>query len=97
MFKLIGFALAVGTLLFGYTMARQFVRARLRYVDALHTLRAPLVAGIGAALVAILPFTLIPLPFFTAGTAMLFGLAVGVGVRAGSRDVRGNAGYIEGR
>lgn len=96
MFTIIGFGLAVASLLFGYTTARQFVRARLRYVDALHSLRAPLVAGFGAALVALFPFTLIPLPFFGVGTAVLFGFSVGVGVRAGSKDVRGAAGYIEG-
>src|SRR5579864_6655636 len=96
MFRFIGFALAASALLFGYTSARQFVRARLRYVNALHSMRFPLLAGFGAALVALLPFTLIPLPFFTAGTAMLFGLSVGVGVWAGSRDVQRSTGYIEG-
>jgi hypothetical protein len=96
MFAIIGFALAAAALMFGYTTARQFVRVRLRYVNALHSLRAPLVAGLGAGLVALLPFTLIPLPFFSAGTAILFGLSVGVGVRAGSRDVQRASGYIEG-
>ena len=96
MFAIIGFGLAFASLLFGYTTARQFVRARLRYVDALHSLSAPIVAGFGAALIALFPFTLIPLPFFSAGTAILFGVSVGVGVRAGSKDVRGATGYIEG-
>ena len=96
MLTLIGFGLAAASLLFGYTTARQFVRARLRYVDALHSMRAPLIAGFGAAIVALLPFSLIPLPFFGAGTAMFFGLSVGVGVRAGSKDVRAASGYIEG-
>ena len=96
MFAFIGFGLAAASLLFGYTTARQFVRARLRYVDALHSMRAPLVAGAAAAIVALFPFSLIPLPFFGVGTAVLFGLSVGVGVRAGSKDVRGATGYIEG-
>jgi hypothetical protein len=96
MVGLIGFALFVTSLLFGYTTARRFVRARLRYVDAIRSLRAPIVAGLGAAAVAMLPFAMIPLPFFTVGTAALFGLSVGVGVRAGAKDIRSSAGYIEG-
>ena len=96
MFPVIGFALFAASLVFGYTTARRFVRARLRYVDSVRSLRAPILAGIGAAVVAVLPFALIPLPFFTVGTAALFGLSVGVGVRAGARDIHGTAGYIEG-
>ena len=96
MFPLVGFALFVASLLFGYTTARRFVRARLRYVDAIRSLRAPILAGLGAAVVAMLPFALIPLPFFTAGTAALFGLSVGAGVRAGAKDISRATGYIEG-
>jgi hypothetical protein len=94
-FGLIGFALAATSLLFGYTAARNFVRARLRYVDAIRGMGAPLVAGIGAALVASLPFGMIPLPFFGVGTAALFGVSVAVGVRAGAKDVS-RTSYIEG-
>jgi hypothetical protein len=96
MWGLIGFALFVASLVFGYTTARRFVRARLRYVDAIRGLRAPVIAGLGAGVVALLPCALIPLPFFGVGTAALFGLSVGVGVRAGAKDVAGTAGYIEG-
>jgi hypothetical protein len=64
----------------GYSQARAFVTGRLRYVDA------PIIAGVGAALIA-LPLVAI-LPFVGAGTALSFGLSVGLGVAAGSRDVR---------
>lgn len=96
MFAFIGLALAATSLLFGYTTARQFVRSRLKYVDGIHSWRASVLAGLAATVVALLPFGFIPLPFFSAGTALLFGLSVGAGVRAGVRDVTGRAGYIEG-
>src|SRR5215211_1265397 len=70
----------------GYTMARSFVFGRLRYVDAVHSKLAPIVAGVGAALLA-LPLVAI-LPWVGPGTALSFGLSVGFGVVAGSRDVR---------
>lgn len=79
---LAGTALAMA----GYTLARSFVTRRLRYVDAVHTAFAPIIAGVGAALLA-LPIMAI-LPIVGAGTALGFGIAVGAGVSAGSRDVR---------
>jgi hypothetical protein len=70
----------------GYSLARSFVTGRLRYVDAVHTAIAPFIAGIGAALVA-LPLVAL-LPFVGAGTALSFGISVGAGVAAGSREIR---------
>lgn len=70
----------------GYTQARAFVHGRLRYVDAVHSWFAPIIAGVGAALLA-LPLVAI-LPFVGAGTALSFGISVAAGVMAGSRDVR---------
>jgi hypothetical protein len=96
MLPFIGFALAAATLLFGYTTARQFVRARLRYVDAARGMRAALLAGAIACAVAIIPFALVPLPYFGMLTAALFGVSVGAGVRAGARDLGGGRVYIEG-
>jgi hypothetical protein len=87
----IGVSLAVTTV--GYMAARKWVRERLKYVDAVHTMRAPIIAGIiGWAI--LMPFTL--LPFIGVGTAIVFGLSVGLGVRAGSKDIqmgRLNGGY----
>ena len=97
MLQLIGLALVAASLVFGYTTARQFVRARLRYVDSVRTMRAPLVAGVAAGAVALLPFAVIPLPYFGLMTAALFGVSVGIGVRAGVKDIGGgHTGYIEG-
>lgn len=69
-----------------FLQTRDFVRRRLTYVDAAQTLRAPIIAGVVTALVA-LPVTWI-LPFVGGGTALLMGAAVGAGVVAGQRDVR---------
>lgn len=80
---LISFALAT----VAFAAARNFVTRRLRYVDAVQTPIAPIIAGVGAALVAS-PLVAI-LPFVGAGTAISVGLAVGMGVAAGAREVRG--------
>lgn len=96
MLPLIGFALAAFSLIFGYTTARQFVRTKLRYVDGINGLKAPFVAGLVAFVIATIPFWLISLPFFGFGTAALFGLSVGVGVRAGVKDISSGRAYIEG-
>jgi len=70
---------------FSYLKSRQFVRSRLRFVDAIQSPAAPLVAGIGTALVA---SALSFLPIITVGTGLLVGLGVGAGVLHGSRDVK---------
>jgi hypothetical protein len=76
----------------GFAQARAFVTRRLRYVDVVHSRLAPIVAGVGAALLA-LPLVAI-IPFLGLGTALSFGISVGAGVLAGSRDVRGRlSGY----
>lgn len=69
--------------IWGYIQTRQFVRRRLRFVDAVHKPAAPVVAGLAAALVTA-PVSW--LPVVTLGSAALFGVGVGVGVRHGSRD-----------
>lgn len=72
--------------LFGYLKSRQFVRDRLRFVDAAHKPIAPIVAGAAAALVAAPVVWL--LPVITAPAAVIFGVGVGWGVHHGSRDAR---------
>src|SRR5215207_8817522 len=96
MLPLIGFALAAFSLIFGYTTARQFVRTKLRYVDGIQGLKAPVVAGLGAFALAAIPFWLISLPFHGTGTAMFFGVSVAAGVRAGVKDIGSGRAYIEG-
>jgi len=75
-------AIAVG----GYVKTRNFVRDRLRFVDAMHRPAAPWVVGVAVALVA-LPVVAV-VPFIGGGTALLLGVGVGVGVRRGSKEVR---------
>jgi len=74
-----------GAALFSYMKSRQFVRSRLRFVDAIQNPAVPLVAGIGTAVVA---SALSFLPIITVTTGLLVGLAVGAGVLHGSRDVK---------
>ena len=72
--------------LFGYLKARQFVRDRLRFVDAAHRPSTAVVAGVGAAAVAT-PIVML-LPIVGIPSALIFGVGVGWGVHHGSRDVR---------
>lgn len=73
----------------GFGTARRFVRDRLRYVDAALKPSSPVVAGVVSAVVAA-PAALLPL--VSAGTVIAFGVAVGLGVRAGASDVK--RGYL---
>lgn len=86
MFELLALAASIAAAAIGYTQARAFVRERLRYVDAAQSGIAPLLAGFGAAVVASPVVAL--LPFVGAGTALAFGVSVGVGVANGQRDIR---------
>ena len=79
----IGISLAVTS--FGFAVARKYVRDRLKFVDAVHTMKAPVIAGLVGWAIA-MPFTM--LPFIGLGTAIVFGLAVGLGVRAGAKDIK---------
>ena len=69
----------------GYYLTRNFVRRRLRFVDAVHSPFAPLVAGTGAALLA---WPAVLLPFVTFTTAIVFGIGTGLGTASGSRAIR---------
>ena len=86
MIGLMTFALALAASWFGYGAARRFVRDRLRYVDSALTPGAALIAGFGAAIV-LSPVAWL-LPLVTGGTALAFGLGVGLGARAGASDVK---------
>jgi hypothetical protein len=86
MWGMISLVLALGAGWFGYGTARRFVRDRLRYVDAALTPGAAILAGIGAAIILAPAAWLLPL--ITGGTAVAFGLGVGLGTRAGATDVK---------
>lgn len=84
-FALLAFALSTAAVIIGFTQAKDFVSRKLRYVDAARSPLAPVVAGVGAAIVAA-PIVWM-LPFVGVGTALAFGLSVGMGVAAGNREI----------
>jgi CHASE2 domain-containing sensor protein len=77
--------IALAAAAIGFTLARNFVRRRLRFVDAVHSPAAPLIAGLVAALVA-WPAAL--LPFVSLTTAIIFGIATALGTASGARTLR---------
>ncbi len=86
MFGIITALVAGGAATGGYLKTREFVRRRMRYMEKVQSSSAPLVAGAVAAAVAA-PVVAV-LPLVGAGTALLFGGAVGLGARRGARDIR---------
>jgi hypothetical protein len=75
--------LAAGVL--GFVLARNFVSRRLRFVDAVQSPIAPIIAGCAAAAVA-WPASI--LPFVTFMTAIVFGIGTGAGTASGARALR---------
>ena len=89
-FGLLGLAITAVATVFGYWSAKQFTQNKLRFVDAVHKASAPILAGIGATIIAIPIVAIVPL--IGAGTAILFGASVALGVNAGARDIRKRIG-----
>jgi hypothetical protein len=83
---LIGLGAAAAAGGFGYIRSKSFVARRLRYVDAIQSPAAPIVVGV-AATAAAAPVVWL-LPIVGAGTAIVFGIATGVGTRAGVKQIR---------
>ncbi len=79
--------LAVGVV--GFTLARNFVRRRLRFVDAVRSPAAPFVAGLVAGLIA-WPAALLPL--ISTGTAAVFGIGSGLGTASGVKALKRGEG-----
>jgi hypothetical protein len=75
--------------LVGFIFSRSFVRRRLRFVDAVQSPVAPLVAGCVAALIA---WPAVLLPLVTITTAIVFGIGTGLGTASGARTLRGDDG-----
>jgi hypothetical protein len=75
-------AITAAALVGGFVITKNFVRTRLRYVDAIRNPSAPLIAGAAAAALA-LPVAM--LPIVTIGTAVAFGLGVAGGVASGRK------------
>lgn len=94
MFGLIALGATTAAVIIGYTQSRSFVRDRLRFVDAVVQSRwAPFLAALAACALAAPVVALLPL--VGAGTALLFGASVGIGVAHGARDARGGGGSWE--
>ena len=85
-----GLAMTLAATLFGFWAARRFTTNKLQYVDAVQNGLAPVLAGIGAAIVAMPVAWLLPL--IGTGTALLFGISVALGVSSGARDIRKRLG-----
>ena len=86
MWFILSFAASFLLATFAYVQAKSFVTRRLRYVDAVQSVVAPIIAGAVAAVIALPLMAFIPL--VGAGTALSLGLAVGFGVAAGAREVK---------
>lgn len=86
MFELLALIAAAGAAGVGYFRSRSFVSHRLRFVDAVQSPAAPFVAAAAATAVAVPVVWVVPL--IGGGTAILFGLGVGAGTRAGVRQIR---------
>ncbi len=71
--------------IFGFVVSRNFVRNRLRFVDAVRSPIAPMAAGILAFLVA---WPLSILPFIGISTAVVFGFACAFGTASGIKALR---------
>ncbi len=98
-FTLLAIAASLGVSWFTYGTARRFVRDRLRYVDAALRPAAPIVAGLGVALLAVPIFNLLHLLPIVGwvvggGTGLVAGISAGLGVRQGAADIRN--GYVIG-
>lgn len=78
-----GLLLAAAALAAGFMLTRDFVRRRLRYVEAMQKPSAPVIAGVVATAV-LLPVAALPL--ITMGTAVAFGVGVAGGVASGRKD-----------
>lgn len=86
MLGFLSLVITLGAAWFGYGTARRFVRERLRYVEGALTGGAAIFAGVVAA-IALAPVAWL-VPLVTGGTALAFGLAVGLGTKAGAADVK---------
>ncbi len=85
-----GLAMTLAATAIGFWASRRFTVNKLQYVDAVQNALVPVLAGIGAAIVA-WPVAAI-LPLIGTGTALLFGLSVALGVSSGARDIRKRLG-----
>jgi len=79
---MIGLLLGVAALGGGFVTTRDFVKRRLRFVDAAQKRSAPVVAGAAATGAGLLAAAL---PIITIPMAIAFGVGVGTGWASGQR------------
>ncbi len=82
----LGFTATVIAGIASFTIAREFVRSRLRFVDAIRHPMAPWLAGAAVILIGIPIAGLLPL--ITATTATVAGVAAGLGTASGVKALR---------
>jgi len=82
--ELIALGAAGAALVGGFGWTRNFVRSRLRFVDAVHSRPAPWIAG-GVAVLLAAPIVWF-LPIVGGGTALALGIGTGLGVRSAQKD-----------
>lgn len=82
----LGFAATVVAGIGAFVIAREFVRSKLRFVDAVKHPVAPWLAGAAVLLIG-LPIAGL-LPLITAGTAAVAGIAAGLGTASGVKALK---------
>jgi hypothetical protein len=83
---IIGMAIGVFVGLTAFGFAREYVRSRLRFVDAVRHPLAPWIAG-GAVVLVATPVVAL-LPIVGGGTALIAGAATGLGTASGVKAIR---------
>lgn len=86
---ILALTVAVGSGVLAFGFARGFVRRRLRFVDAIRSPVAPVLAAVGAAIL-VMPLTMLPLVkiVITGATAAVVGLGAGLGTRSGVKALQ---------
>ncbi|HUG27791.1 MAG TPA: hypothetical protein VMK53_05775 [Gemmatimonadales bacterium] len=85
MFELLTLGITVAAMVASYMLTRDFVRRRLRFVDAV---QAPWLPFAVAAVVAVVAWPFALLPLVTTTTAALTAIAAGFGASSGAKDVK---------
>jgi hypothetical protein len=88
-FAILALTVTVGSGILAFGFARGFVRRRLRFVDAVRSPVAPVLAAVGAAIL-VMPLTMLPLVkiVITGVTAAVVGLGAGLGTRSGVKALQ---------
>ena len=86
---ILALTVTVGSGILAFGFARGFVRRRLRFVDAIKSPVAPVLAAVGAAIL-VMPLTMLPLigAVVTGVTAAVGGLGAGLGTRSGVKALQ---------